>query len=144
MLAQKGVIRILIENDIAELSACESHQKATNVLQAICRRISQLSSAINSAEIGNCCNPNWVIRRFVTGSKTMRFVAYLRYSVQSHASNIPWIFYLYLPEIAFKLNLNMKQCFHPSDQQKSHPHADDSSPILTLTSPCISVLPSIY
>ena len=105
MLAQKGVIRMLFENDIAELSACESHQKATNILQAVVRRISLFSSAINSAEIGNCLNPNWVIRKFVTGSKTMRFVAYLRCSVQSHASNIPRIFYFFLPVIAFKFNL---------------------------------------
>ena len=51
---------------------------------------------------------------------------------------------LFLPEIAFKINLNLKQCFHPFDQQMSLPYADDSSPFLTLSSPCPSVLPSIY
>jgi len=51
---------------------------------------------------------------------------------------------LFPREIVSKINLNLKQCFHPFDQQMSLPYADDSSPILTLTSPCPSVLHSIY
>ena len=83
-LAPKAVIRMLFKNDFAKHSFCDSHQNATNTLQAIFRINSQFSSATNSADIGTFWIPNWVIRRLEAVSKTMWFVAYLRYSVQSH------------------------------------------------------------
>jgi len=82
--AQKTVFLILFENDVAELSDCDCHSKATQLLQSVCGIYPQFYSATTSAESEICWNPETAIRRIETGSKTSWFEAYPKYSVPIH------------------------------------------------------------
>jgi hypothetical protein len=104
------------EKDVVNLSDCDSHPKATQILHSLCGINPQFYSATTSAESEICWNPNTTIRRIKTGSKTTWFDAYPRDSVPiHHFLNLRHIFthfvILILPEIVFKSNLKIKQCF---------------------------------
>jgi len=153
MLAQISVFPMVFDNDVSELSVWDSHQNATHTTRSLPKKSSVFLYEYrhrqwDMLESDPCNTRTW------SSLQDHGFVTYPRYSVQCCLYlNMHPIFtlslslslsLLFLREIAFNINLNMKKCFHPFDQQMSLPYADDSSPFLTLTSPCPSLLPSIY
>jgi len=70
---------MLFENDVMDLSDCDFHPKATQILHLVCGINPQFYSATTSAEIEICWNPKTAIRKIETGSKTTWLVAYPKY-----------------------------------------------------------------
>jgi hypothetical protein len=85
MLEHKAVFLMSLEDDVAELSDCDFHQTATQILQAICGRYPQFYSVATTTDSDKCCNPTWAIRRIGADSNSMWPDLYLLYSV--HSSN---------------------------------------------------------